>query len=355
MKKLKFIWSLVKERDWLEEMARQGYLLTNITMGVLYTFKECEPCEKVYEVERFAVSAHPTVSELTAKNRALDIATQFGWEQITHDEDMNYYFCKDKAGDETDEFYDEEESRRERAERYRKHLSIDQPLSLLLGEIAISFLYIVLCIALGTDGAHSLLWGYLLLTTLEMCIIFLNMFIGQRTFRELCMSREEWTTYQKLSEKKRFNKVQQLRSYLQEKSEFGLSLKGCDGNIFTFEEDTKRYNYFIDTKANLKKRMKTEGNKFTDDHKDWSSNGLKWYETSIADAARYNLKPVAVVGKNAIVYKRPYSDESLPWENGNENLNLSSPTVVGAMILITAFALGIILGFAGSFLADVLL
>lgn len=348
MKKLKFILSLVKERDWLEEMATQGYLLTNITAGVLYTFKECEPCEKVYEVDRFAVSAHPTVSELTAKNRALDIATQFGWEQVTHDEDMNYYFCKDKAGDETDEFYDDPESRQDRAERYRKHLSIDQPLSLLLGELLISFLYIVLCVALGTEDAHGLLWIYLLLTTFEISIIFMSMLTGQRTYKELCMSREEWETYKKLSEKKNFKKVQQLRSYLQEKSEFGLSLKGCDGNIFTFEEDTKRYNYFIDTKSNLKKRMKKEGTSFKDDHKDWSSNGLKWYETSIADAAKYNLKPVAVVGKSAIVYKRPHSDEQLPWENGNENLNIITPTLAGAIILLTSFAVGIIVGFVAA-------
>ena len=354
MKKIKFFLSLVKERDWLEEMATQGYLLTNITAGVIYTFRECEPCEKVYEVERFAVSSHPTVSELTAKSRALDIATQFGWEQITHDEDMNYYFCKDKAGDETDEFYDDEESRRERADRYRKHLSIDQPLSLLLGEVMISFLYIVLCFALGTEGAHALLWVYLLLTTFEISIVCISMITGQRSYRELCMSREEWNSYKKLSEKKRFNKVQQLRSYLQEKSEFGLSLKCCEGNIFTFEEDTKRYNYFIDTKSNLKKRMKKEGLSFKDDHKDWSSNGLKWYETSIADAARYQLKPVAVVGKNAIVYKRPYSDESLPWENGNENLTISTPTAAGAIILLTCFAVGIIMGFFGSYLIDVL-
>lgn len=345
MKKLKFIWSLVKERDWLEEMATQGYLLTNITAGVIYTFQECEPCEKVYEVERFAVSAHPTVSELTAKNRALDIATQFGWEQITHDEDMNYYFCKDKAGDETDEFYDDAESRQERAERYRKHLSIDQPISLLLGELTISFLYIVLCIALGTEDAHGLLWIYLLLTTFEMFIIFMSMITGQRTYKELCMSREEWANYKNFSEKKRFKKVQHLRSYLQEKSEFGLSLTGWYDNVFTFEADSKRYNYFIDTKANLKKRMKEEGTTFKDDAKDWNSNGLKWYETSISDAAKYNLKPVAVLGKKVIVYKRPYSDERLPWENGNENLNFTTPTVAGAIILLSCFAVGIIVGF----------
>ena len=92
MKKIKFFTSLAKERDWLEEMARQGFLLTNITMGVIYTFQGCEPCEKVYEVERFAISANPSITELTARTNAIDVATQFGWEMVTHDENMNYYF-----------------------------------------------------------------------------------------------------------------------------------------------------------------------------------------------------------------------------------------------------------------------
>lgn len=127
MKKLKFFFSLLKERDWLEGMASQGWLLTNMTWGVLYHFEKTEPCEKVFEVERFAITAHPTVADLTARARALDITSQFGWEQVTHDEDMNYYFMKDKAGDETDEFYDNAELRKERAERYRKHFSIEQP------------------------------------------------------------------------------------------------------------------------------------------------------------------------------------------------------------------------------------
>ena len=80
MKKIKFFLSLLKERDWLEEMATQGWLLTNMTMGIIYTFKPVKPCEKVYEIERFAITSHPTVEELTARTRAFDITSQFGWE-----------------------------------------------------------------------------------------------------------------------------------------------------------------------------------------------------------------------------------------------------------------------------------
>ena len=43
MKKIKRFKSLLKERDWLEEMATQGWLLQNITLGIIYDFKAIEP------------------------------------------------------------------------------------------------------------------------------------------------------------------------------------------------------------------------------------------------------------------------------------------------------------------------
>lgn len=343
MKKFRFFLSLAKERDWLEEMATQGWLLTNITFsGVIYTFKEVEPCEKVYEVERFAASLNPSISELTARTSAMDIATQFGWEVVTHDTNMNYYFVKDKAGDETDEFYDDEEMRRDRAERYRKEYSIEQPLGFLLGDVFLSFFFIILYFAFGHSS--TLLITYLLLTTFELLCIYGCMHTGQLAYKELCMSRKEWELHKKYSEKKRFNKVQQLRSYLQEKSEFGLSLKGYEDGRYLFEEDTNRYNYFVDTKACLKKRLKNEGTSFTDESKNWLNISLKWHETSMANAAQYGLKPVAVINKTVLVYKRPYSDNPLPWENGNANLNLASSTLTYALFMLVCFIFGGICG-----------
>lgn len=342
MKKLKFFTSLTKERDWLEEMARQGWLLTNITMGILYTFKETAPCEKVFEVERFAISANPNISDLTARTNAIDIATQFGWEVVTHDEAMNYYFVKDKSGDETDEFYDDEDSRKERAERFRKFLSIEQPLGLLVGELFISFFYLILFFVL--ENSTSLLFIYLLMTTIELFLIYGSMRSGQLAYEQLSMSRKEWELYKKYSEKKRFKKVQQLRSYLQEKNEFGLSLKGYEDGHFLFEEDSQRYHYFVDTQSCLKKRFKEEGTTFKNESKDLSNISLKWYETSIANAAQYGLKPVAVIGKGVLVYKRPYSDSPQPWENGNTNINSASITLVGALILLACFIFGFIVG-----------
>lgn len=347
MRKLKFFISLLKERDWLEEMAAQGWILTNMTCGVLYHFRQAKPCEKVFEIERFAITAHPTVADLTARTCAFDITSQFGWEQITHDEDMNYYFMKDRAGDETDEFYDDVESRRERAERYRKHLSIEMPLSFLRDLLMASFLYIILFFVMDERSSlqHTLMWFYIILAVIEVGVIYCCMVWGQRIYAELCMSRQEWEQHKQYNEKKRFKKVQQLRSYLQEKSEFGLSLKGHENGFFLFEEDSRRYNYFIDTKRCLKKRLKEDGLHFKDEKKDLKTQSLKWYEMSIANAARYDLKPVAVIGKTALVYKRPYSEKPLPWENGNENITFSTPSMVAAIFMGCCAGIGFALGF----------
>lgn len=343
MKKCKFFMSLAKERDWLEEMARQGWLLTNITMGgILYTFKEIAPCEKVFEVERFAISANPTISDLTARSNAIDIATQFGWEIVTHDEAMHYYFVKDKAGDETDEFYDDADTRKERAERFRKAYSIEQPLGLLIGQIFISICFFIMFFI--TENRTGVLFIYLLMTTIDLLLNYVYMRSGQLAYEQLSMSRKEWELHKKYSERKRFNKVQQLRSYLQEKNKLGLSLKGYEDGRFLFEKDSQRYNYFVDTRSCLKKRLKEEGITFKNESKDLSNISLKWYETSIANATQYGLKPVAVIEKNVLVYKRPYSDDSQPWENGNSNINFAGLTLTGALILLALFILGFIVG-----------
>ena len=347
MKKWKIYFSLLKERDWLEDMARQGWILTDINWGIRYHFKKSEPCEKVFEIERFAISSQPTVQELSARKMAMDIVSQSDWELVTHDEDMNYYFMKDKAGDETDEFYDEE-SRHERAERYRKHYSYDMPIASLGSMLFFSVVYFFLLLALdlwNSDIFNVITWIYFGLTTLEILTSWATMKTGNTMHRELMMSREEWENHKSFSQKKSFKKVQHLRVFLQEQSEKGLALTGFKAKRYTFEKDERRYNYFIDTSACLRKRMKAQGVSYKDDKKDWLMQGLKWYETSISEAAKYNLKPVAAIGNNIIIYKRPFSDEKIPWENGNENLASVQIHPVMAIIMVIACVIGFAIGF----------
>lgn len=179
-------------------------------------------------------------------------------------------------------------------------------------------------------------------------IIFSAFYIwwGQFVYNELSLSREEWERRKRFGVKKRFNKVQQLRSFLQEQSEAGLALTGYEHGKYLFEEDSRRYNYFVDTKSCLKKRLKKQGIQYKDDMKDLSALSLKWYEMSITDAQQYGLKPVGVIRKMVLIYKRPYSEENLPWENGNENVSRwQKPTLIGGLILIVSFIVGFAVGY----------
>ncbi len=351
MKKIKFFMSIMEERDWLEEMATQGWLLTNLTMGIIYTFEAMEPCEKVYEIERFAISSHPTIEQLTAKSRAIDIASQFGWKVVTHDEQMNYYFVKDKANDETDEFYDDKASRLDRAERYRNFFAVEVPLNALKIDLLVTLLYMIVFLFTKNNPKvfTFFLTVYMLAIAIDLFLATQNMKWGQIFYTEFSMSREEWTVYKAHREKYKFKKVQQLRSYLQEKSASGLALKDYNANYYSFEKDTTRYNYFVDTRKNLKKRLKQNGQTLTRETKDLLDNSTSWYEHSIAEAAAYGLKPVVVIHKNVLVYKRPYDSEAaLPWENGNENIAHYTPCGSALVFIIACLALGFVIGFCAA-------
>ena len=279
----------------------------------------------------------------------MDIATQSGWEIVAHDEEMNYYFVKDKANDETDEFYDDE-TRKERAERYRRRYTYELPLINLTALIIYSVIYFILFLTTGNNpySIKVLMWIYFALSSFEVLTIWATMRMGNRIYNDLLISRQEWDAHKRYSQKKSFKKIQQLRVFLQEQSEKGFSLTGYKSGYYTFEKDDNRYNYFVDTKTSLKKRLKAQKKNFSYDKKDFFAQGLKWYELSLDDASKYNLKPVAIIGNNIIIYKRPFSDEKIPWDNGNESLTSTqfNPLTVGILIisLFVGFVIGYLLG-----------
>lgn len=236
MKKVKWFTSFLKERDWLESMAEQGWLPTDLTMGIIYHFEKIEPAQKVFEIERFGVSANPGKHELTARKMALDIAQQSGWHVVTHDEDMNYYFVKDKAFDESDEFYDDE-TRKERAEKYLKRYSNEQP-KMLLGMLFImSIVYFLLLFIEAKYGSFSIgLWIlFFSVLVISLGIVWFYMGWGQRIYRELSLSREQWEIEKTYGVKNDFGNIGKMLDFLNEKSQNGLALIDYKQGKFLFE------------------------------------------------------------------------------------------------------------------------
>lgn len=359
MKKVKFFLSLFKERDWLEEMATKGWLLKDMTLGVIYHFEEIEPTEKVYEIDRFTVLRKPKKNMLLARKTALDIASQSGWDVVTHDEDMNYYFVKDKAGDESDEFYDDAELRRERAEKYRRHLTYDVIIELLGVVLFVSAVYLLgfgLLDFLGksTEAIHGLAWVYLVCVSLLGGFSFFALWYADWIYEELCLSREEWEQRKRLGEKGKFSKTQNLLSFLREKNAQGLALTDYSDGKYLFEETDKNFQYEIDTKQALKKRLKAQGKKYRMERKDWNLQSFQWYEMSIAEAQSKGLELVCIIDGETLVYKRSCEIEGKELvlnSDYNEAMGWKQRFLSKGWIWVAFFGAGLVLGFISGMLS----
>lgn len=348
MKKTKFFLSVLKERDWLEEMAAKGYILKNITMGICYDFEETEPCEKVYEIERFAVgiSGEADKEELTAKRNALDIAGQMGWQPVAHDESMNYYFVKDKAGDETDEFYNDEESRRRRAERYRKAYAIDTPKQLLGMLLGITVIYLLLFLICMDDIRDLSIWMgiFIAVSILEVLVSFYSMKAGEIMYRDLVLSRQQWEEKKKYSEKKSFGKAEELIGYLNGKDREGLELAGCKEGYYLFRPTKKHYLYYLDTYAALEKRRKAMGQKVKIDKKDISGMGTSWQEQSMEEAEKQGLEVVRMSEYGTLIYRKNAENPEITWNEKLKRTGFGDAQRCIYYIALATFIVGVAAG-----------
>ena len=123
MKKLKWMESYQQERLWLEEMARKGWFLENINWGCIFTFVKGEPKHMLYDIDRFSIPKNPTLEEIRHKEMFFEIARELGWQEVTHGEDMTYFFAKEYEEDGINELHNDPESRRFMAAKYRKYYS----------------------------------------------------------------------------------------------------------------------------------------------------------------------------------------------------------------------------------------
>lgn len=355
MRKVKFFMNYLKERDWLEEMAREGWLLDDISVGAIYKFKKSEPCEKVYEVERFALSYSGNAGkrELTGRKTAFDIASQTGWEIVTHDESMNYYFRKDRAGDESDELYGDEESRRLRAEKWRGYMSVDAPKMLLGLLLSICAIYMICLFMMGSGAAmgaadYSLLWVFFIGVTVEAGFSLLLMTFGERVYHDMLLSREQWEKRKKYCEKRKFQKAEEMLAYLTGKDAEGLAFAGCGGGRYLFEPTAEHYVYYADTSRALSKRRRAAGKKPVRESKDWEGVSTAWHEASMEEAEKLGLEVVCAVDGGTLIYRRKKSLPPVVWDSGAGRTGYGSmlygvrTMMLGA--LAVGFAAGLILG-----------
>lgn len=346
IKKTKLFFSIIKEKLWLEYMAEQGYILTNITMGMRFTFGVEEPKRLVYEIDRFDLPKSPTLKEIKYKDEFLELAQEMGWSVVTHDEDMNYYFVKEYTEDGINELYDSEEMRKIRALKYKKRFDTLANFILVFG----IFFGLFAFIAAWNDLSYlKFSLGYLLFTS---SYAVLAQAIARKYYRELMLSASEWKTlYSNKNEdrkvvRKWFFFSKKLSNYLSKQSEKGWHIVRMTRFKYYFSKGKPEYrSYLIDTKKSVNMRIRANKGKVSRDRKDINNLCNDWQLQSVKDAKGNGWDFVCATGNLHILYVGKCHEGEYPTPLKVRNLCLYPWTKFYTICFIIGFIIGVCISF----------
>lgn len=313
IRKVRAFVSLRKEMHWLEEMAQKGYFLTDLSMGFIYSFRQDTPQHLVYEVDRFDLPKSPSLKEIQEKEMFLSLAEEMGWQEVTHDEDMNYYFCKPYEEDGINEMYNDDEMRTARAAKFRDHY---QRTGRQLGMTMICWLFVLFLLSLGSSHplASTICFLLAVITVAgEMFVYHMSEFF----YQEFSLNPQEWERIYgsgvNVRKKRRlFLTTHGLEKYLHRQSLQGWHLTKNHAITYYFEKaDTKEYYYTVDSRKAVNRRRKAQKQRAISDRKDINQQNNDWQVQSVQDAQRLGLKFTSAYGNNQVIYRseRPASLE----------------------------------------------
>lgn len=314
----KMFYSCMKEKVWLEEKALEGWKLHNVKLGYIYEFEPIEPTRLVYEFERFDLSSHPSPGEIRQKEQFMDMAAETGWEILTCDEALTYYLCKPYNEHDTNELYNDIESRQLRAARFRTAFD-DMGRSLLGYPLAINVIMFLLLAMEGFRVTETFTRVYLVFTLVYSTICFITQFLYKKLsddmYAELCLSAEEW--------KKKFDYSREnvmkcrkvivsskaLVRFLNKQAARGWYLSGVSMFSYTFtreapEGQTTVY-YAVDNSSSVRRRLKQSGLILERNPKDITNIGFEWLEQSIKTAQQEGMQYVCAFHKQFAIYSSP--------------------------------------------------
>lgn len=363
-KVLKLFISLCKERDWLEKMAMEGWFLANINLGVLYTFQKDEPRRMLYEVDRFNLPQKPTLEEIRHKEVFLEMAAELGWSEITHDEDLNYYFCKEYVEGEINELYNDEESRRYRGEKFAGYFS-KRAREWNYFICFFTVLGIVENLLMHIRKGDSMEWvSWFFLIYVLICSLFSILFskLSKLHGEELGMSRQEWAEANAPAGKKQVRKLiltmKGLNKFLGEEAAEGWILTGVTATRYAFvRSEATQQTYSMDSKWLTNKRLKNKYGRRTrygrklEDKKDWTGLNNDWQLCSVKEAEEKGWIFVCALENRAIIY-RGNGSEVLPLNDEKYSRGLRGVSLTGDYVqtIILAGIIGGIIGFVVGFL-----
>ena len=352
MKKIKYFTSLRKECQWLEEMAAQGWFFKNITKGILYTFKKGEPKNMMYEVDRFNLPKKPTLEEIRSKEIFMDMAEEMGWSEVTHDEMLNYYFCKEYEEGGINELYNDEASRKQRASKFPAYYQRKAKEAVFWGDILV-LLDIIFWIWSIFEPEMRMPWydAFVLIYVLAGNTLAQYCWsAAAKMEEELLLSRSEWEAKQKGTDKtvhKLIVTTRGLNRFLRKEEEQGYILTGVTlMKYFFVKKDADRQIYTMDSKWLTNKRQKERQGKSFKDKKDRMGLNNDWQVQSLKDAESKGWRFVCALENRAVIY-RGDAQRAEPLNDAKYDNSLRGISLVGdyGLTLIIAGMAGGVVGF----------
>lgn len=350
---LKIMFSYQKERRWLEAQAEKGWFLSDISMGVIYTFTGGEPGRMLYDIDRFNLSKKPTLEEIRHKELFLEMAQELGWQEVTHDESMTYYFAKEYEEGGVGDLCNDEESRRYRAEKFKSYLmeNAKKQCFWAMVIVIVNILEKLLQIYYEMPFLNWFDWF-----TIVYVLIANGAAVGMWRLsvscgRELSMTRQEWeqstdpSTHQ--SARKLILTNRGLNRFLSRQAAEGWCLTGVTPTRYFFEKSSGgSLVYTMDSKWLVNRRRKVQSQKKIGDGKDWNGMNNDWEIQSVRDAEEKGWSFACALENRGIIYKGEEGSVQ-PLNDGRYDNSLRFISLIGeySAILILCGLLGGICGF----------
>lgn len=353
-KVLKFMLSYQKERKWLEMQAQRGWFLSDISMGVLYTFTGGEPKRMLYDIDRFNLSKKPTLEEIRRKELFLEMAQELGWQEITHDESLTYYFAKEYEEDGINELCNDADSRRYRAEKFRSHL-VENAKKLCFWAmviVAVNLFERLLQLSHEMQFLNWFDWFTYVYVLVGNGMAVAMWRLSESCSRELSMTRQEWEESVNPASHRTVRKLiltnRGLNRFLSRQAAEGWCLTGVTPTRYFFERNDSgsRPVYTMDSKWLVNQRRKAQSRQKIGDGKDWNGMNNDWEIQSIRDAEEKGWSFACALENRSIIYK---GEEGCvqPLNDGRYDNSLRFLSLIGeySAILLLCGILGGICGF----------
>lgn len=307
----------------------------------------------LYDVDRFSLSKKPSLEEIEHKELFLEMAQELGWQEITHDESMTYYFAKEYEEGGVNELCNDEESRRYRAEKFRSILH-------MFAKRYVFWVMVVAAVDIWTKWVRMRLeipraswydWFTIIYVTAVNALALAAWKWGEKCKKELSMTRQEWEESIDPASHKRVRKLiltnRGLNRFLSRQAAEGWTLTEVTPTRYSFEKSkVGKQIYTMDSKYLVNRRRKAGSQEKIGDSKDWIGMNSDWQLQSVHDAEEKGWSFVCALENRSIIYKgeetkvQPLNDRK--YDNSLRCISLVGK--YGACIILSG-ALGGILGF----------